>query len=130
MDKSQTHYGKSSRYANIKLYLKQNKLDTDYNKGYFLHLISDYVFYNLYFKEELQESINNKERFYLDYDRINKILIEKYKITDIPEKAKDKIFYKEGKTKYLTIEKVEKFIEEISNLNINQTNKIIAKYYN
>ena len=47
-DKSKTHYGKSPRYTNLEKFLDNNKIDTDFNKGFFLHLITDYLFYNYY----------------------------------------------------------------------------------
>ena len=47
-NKSETHYGKSSSSTNLKNYLSKNKICTDFERGYFLHLITDYLFYNHY----------------------------------------------------------------------------------
>lgn len=114
-DKSLTHYGSKSSKVILKDFLKENKLESSYQKGYFLHLVTDYLFYNKYL------DIFTKD-IYDDYDILNKFLIEKYNVK-IPSKVEDKIFYKEGKTKLLTKELSEKVIDEISELDL----KIIEK---
>lgn len=114
-DKSLTHYGSKSSKVILKAFLKENKLESSYQKGYFLHLVTDYLFYNKYL------DIFTKD-IYDDYDILNKFLIEKYNVK-IPSKVEDKIFYKEGKTKLLTKELSEKVIDEISELDL----KIIEK---
>ena len=110
-DKSKTHYGKSSAYTNLKKFLDNNKIDTDFNKGFFLHLVTDYLFYN-YYLESLE-----KPQIYNDYDYTNKSIIEKYNLT-IPENVKDKVFFKEGIPKILTLELAYKVIEEISSMDL------------
>ena len=47
--KSITHYGKSSAYTNLGEFLKENDINNSYKRGYFLHLLTDYLFYNYYF---------------------------------------------------------------------------------
>ena len=66
-DKTKTHYGKSPAYTNLSKSLKQNKLESDYDKGAFLHLVTDYLFYNKYL-EKLE-----KPQIYKDYDYYGKI---------------------------------------------------------
>lgn len=45
-DKSKTHYGKSPAYTNLKNFLLENELSNNLNRGKFIHLITDYLFYN------------------------------------------------------------------------------------
>lgn len=115
-DKSKTHYGKSPAYANLNNFLQNNSIDTDFNKGYFLHLVTDYLFYNKYLTKI------SKPQIYDDYDFTNKYLIEKYNII-IPKSVKDKVFFKEGKPQLLSLEMVNKLIEEVSNLNLEDIQK-------
>lgn len=85
-DKSITHYGPKSSKVNLKLFLESNEINDDFNKGYFLHLVTDYLFYNRfldYFSKDI----------YNDYDILNKTLEEKYNVK-IPEEVKNKVFYK------------------------------------
>ena len=110
-DKSKTHYGKSPAYTNLKKFLDNNKIDTDFNKGFFLHLVTDYLFYN-YYLERLE-----KPQIYNDYDYTNKTIIEKYNLT-IPKNVKDKVFFKEGIPKILTLELAYKVIEKISSMDL------------
>ena len=105
-DKSITHYGEKSSKVNLKKFLEKNEINNDYNKGYFLHLVTDYIFYNKFLE---YVSLN----IYNDYDILNKKLQETFEVK-IPENIKEKVFYKEGKTKILEIEKVIKFIDEVS----------------
>ena len=45
-DKSKTHYGPKSSMTNLKNFFLDKEIDTDFNKGYCMHLITDYLFYN------------------------------------------------------------------------------------
>ena len=118
-EKSLKHYGSKSSKVILKDFLKENKLEDSYKKGYFLHLVTDYLFYNKYL------DIFTKD-IYNDYDILNKFLIEKYDVK-IPSKVEDKIFDKEGKTKILTKELAEKVIDEISDLDLNIIEKEIRE---
>ena len=84
-NKSKSHYGKWEEYSattNIEQFLKDKNVNVneDYWKGYFLHLLTDYYFYNIDFLKESKEIEQNKEHFYYDYDCLNQDLIEKYKV--------------------------------------------------
>lgn len=114
--KSKTHYSKvGGSGVNLKQFLKENKINTSYMEGYFLHLIVDYLFYNKYFT-------NFDTRLYNDYDIINKKLIEKYKIT-IPDEIKADVKFQEGTIEILDIDKLEKMISEISKKKISEYKK-------
>ena len=110
-DKTKTHYGKSPAYTNLKNYLLKNEINTTFDEGYFLHLVTDYLFYNYYL------NYLEKPQIYNDYDYTNKNIIEKYNIS-IPENIKDKVFFKEGIPKILTLELAYKVIEEISSMDL------------
>lgn len=130
-DKSKKHYGKWGKYeveTHINEFLNDLKIDIkqDYWKGYFLHLLTDHYFYNKdkYFKQEHQEMVKNNDRFYYDYDCLNKKLIEKYEIEIFDNIRKYMNIY-EGEPKYLKETKIIDFIEQISNMNIQDKIKII-----
>lgn len=111
-DKSITHYGEKSSKTDLKAFLEDNKIDNDYNKGYFLHLVTDYIFYNKllkYFSKDI----------YNDYDILNEKLQKKFNVI-LPENIKDKVFYKEGKTKVLKLENIIKFIEDVSDYKLDE----------
>ena len=110
-NKQQTHYGKSPAYTNLYKFLENNNLDTVFNKGVFLHLVTDYLFYN-YYLDKLY-----KPQIYDDYDYSNKQIIEKYEL-EVPNEIKDKIFFKVGTPLNFSMELIDKMIEEISNQNL------------
>ena len=118
-DKSLTHYGIKSSKVNLKAFLDEKDIDNSYNKGYFLHLVTDYIFYNK-FLESFSKDIYN------DYDILNKTLIERYNVK-LPENVKDKVYYKEGKTKLLELQETIKFIEKTSKYRLNDIKEKILK---
>ena len=67
--KSKTHYGKSPAYTNLLEFLKSNEIESSFKRGYFLHLVTDYLFYNYYLTDF------SKPQIYDDYDFTNEFLI-------------------------------------------------------
>lgn len=118
-DKSLTHYGIKSSKVILKDFLQDNEINNSYMRGYFLHLITDYLFYNKYLEKFTKDIYN-------DYDILNKRLIEKYNVV-LPENIQNNVFYEDGETKILTLELAIKIIDEISDLNLNAVEKEIRK---
>ena len=119
-DKSLTHYGKGSSYSNLYEFLKDKDIDTSFNRGHFLHLLTDYLFYNRYI-DTFSKDIYN------DYDLLNGKLIEKYDI-QLPDKVKDNVFFiDEGELKILSMEIIDKLIYDISIMIIDEIAKDIFK---
>jgi len=124
-DKSETHYGDISANTNLCEFLKNRKIDNSFNRGYFLHLLTDYLFYNHYISCISKDIYNNYD-IYNDYDILNKQLIEKYNLV-IPEKIKDFITYKEGELKVLSEKLIDNVINDISKMDIDQIAKEIEE---
>lgn len=118
-DKSLTHYGIKSSKVILKDFLQDNEINNSYMRGYFLHLITDYLFYNKYLEKFTKDIYN-------DYDILNKRLIEKYNVV-LPENIQNNVFYEDGETKILIMELAIKIIDEISDLNLNAVEKEIRK---
>ena len=87
-DKEKTHYGKGSSNSNLYKFLQEHKLDNSFNRGYFLHLLTDHLFYNYYIDSFCKDLYN-------DYDMLNKELINEYEVK-LPQKVEKFVFYKEG----------------------------------
>lgn len=111
-DKSETHYGTESSKTNLYEFLKDHKLNTPFERGYFLHLLTDYLFYNHYIDRISTELYN-------DYDILNDFLVDKYNVI-LPEEVKKVVHSKEGEPSILSIELVERLIKDISELNIDK----------
>ena len=130
-DKSKTHYGKWGKYevtTYIEQFLNDANVDIskDFWKGYFLHLLTDHYFYKKYFKKEHDEIVKNNDRFYYDYDCLNKSLIERYKI-NVFENIKKYMNIYQAEPKYLKQSKVIDFIDIISNMNIQEKVDLIKQ---
>lgn len=110
-DKSLTHYGSSSSQVNLYNFLKEHELNDSFTRGYFLHLLTDYLFYNKYINFFSKDIYN-------DYDILNKELIKKYDVK-LPDKVKEYVFFKEGmELKILSYSLIETFIKDVSDMNI------------
>ena len=114
--KSQTHYGKSPAYTNLLEFLKDKKLENSFNKGYFLHLVTDYLFYNYYLTSF------SKPQIYDDYDMTNKFLISKYNVI-LPKIVENQVFFKKGCPKFLNLDLACKIIDEISSYELEEIKK-------
>lgn len=117
-NKSTTHYGKSPAYTNLKVFLLENEITESFNRGHFVHLIADYLFYNKYLDKIAKPEIYN------DYDYTNKYLMDKYNVK-LPDEIKDMVFFKEGKTSIFTVDMIDKLIYEIAHLNLDDVAKEI-----
>lgn len=118
-DKSETHYGTQSSKSNLNEFLKEHSLNTSFERGYFLHLLTDYLFYNKYL-----DCISTE--IYNDYDILNDVLTQKYNVI-LPEEVKNSVFSKQGELKILSLELVENLIKEISELDIDIVAEEIIK---
>lgn len=119
-DKSKTHYGPQSSQVSLRKYLQENEINSDFDKGYFLHLITDFIFYN-----KILDTISKE--IYNDYDILNKYLSEKYEV-EILDKIKKYVHFKDGVLKILSKEKAEKVIEVSSNVNLNEIKNEILNF--
>lgn len=69
--------------VNLKRYLEGNTLYSDYQKGFFLHLITDYEMYNNFFDKEYIENISFEDfsnNIYYSYDFTNNWVNKKYPV--------------------------------------------------
>ncbi len=130
--KSKSHYGrwgKSIVKTNIDRFLedKNVNINSDYWKGYFIHLLSDYYFYSIDFKEEFKFKIKNNDTFYNDYDNLNKTLLKRYNIITINKHLNKYMRISDNKLKYLDEDKIIRFIEKISSFDLQEKIKIIKE---
>lgn len=148
-DKSTTHYCRVQDENNLLVflpervrldkYLKNNSIETDYQKGVFLHLITDHLFYNNFFDSEYLKNIHGEEFWkdlYYSYDITDQYLGDKYQIdyTDFLNQVKDSIkkskkannITDEKRNNILPLTKLDNFIEYVSDISLeNYKDKII-----
>ncbi|MDR1917944.1 MAG: hypothetical protein LBQ05_03080 [Christensenellaceae bacterium] len=109
-------------------------LDNDFEKGVFLHLLTDYIFYNYYFPPEFLESTNYKDyttNLYTGYDYTTDWLEKKYGTAKLPttfhkqmkqsiidlQTKRPEILLK-GKNILADTDKLERFIDFVASLNL------------
>ncbi len=116
-DKTKTHYGPYSSEANLSMFLEKNEANNSYQKGHFLHLLVDKLFYNYYF--DIKKIKNFTKYVYDDYDKLNKTLIKKYDVV-LPTELKKYASIDEGNPIILKQDIIEKMINDISDLNLDE----------
>ena len=119
-DKSLTHYGPLSSQSHLDKYFEERDILTDFDKGYFLHLVTDYLFYNKFL------IVFNKKVMHNDYDLTNKE-IEKHFNLKLPNSVKDNVFYKEGTPKILSVNETIEFIKETAKYNLEEIREAICR---
>ena len=134
-DKDKTHYTMAERGNNnvthlaskVDLYafLNDNAVLDDFKLGWFIHLITDYLFFSECFTEEYLLS-HSYEQFrsdlYFAYDCLGKYLSEKYELTiedyeSYPSEYYEGSYYQES---IFSKDLIDSFIERVSSVNIKE----------
>ena len=102
-------------------YLKENSVNTDYDRGVLFHLITDYEFYNNFFDVDKLSVIDYptfKKYIYHDYQSLNDIIKKKYNVI-LPDVIKKYDIPSSGEKCYLIDEnKLDEFIVGLGNINL------------
>ena len=139
-DKNSHHFGLNYKTGNIIEYMKKkvdfdlffekNNIDTSFLRAYFLHLLCDYYFFGEYISDEKLANLSYDEVVkigYNDYNLITQKLISKYDL-DIPNEIIDIISGKGiGEIKILKEDIIDDFIDNMSNLDLNEEKKKVTK---
>jgi len=142
-DNNKSHYTDTKRgndnishvrgKVNLYAFLKEHKSLNDFELGWFLHLVTDYLFFLECFTEEYLLN-NSYEVFckdlYFAYDHLNLYLSEKYHITENDYKDYPSEYYP-GKTyedNILPKEMIDEFIIKVSSIDLDKYIKKIEKY--
>lgn len=129
-NKFKSHYSKTTdtsdliAYLNGKVdidrFLSKNDVSSDYDKGYFFHLLTDYYFYTSFFSEDFLTNLlyeDFKTIIYHDYESINKYLKDKYHVTYFDE-IKKYDFTNNEEPIVLKFDLLDSFIDMISSIDI------------
>ena len=140
-DKNGHHFGENyntndaieymKKKVNFQKFLNDNNINTSFLRAYFLHLISDYLFFGEYITGKDIENLSFveiRDKGYADYNRITLKIIEKYNL-EIPEGIKDIVSgVSDGKLELINEEQVYRFIKEMAQIDIQQfKNTILNK---
>lgn len=121
LDKSETHYGIKSSKTNLADFLQEHEIENSFTRGYFLHLVTDYLFYNRCLK------YYSKEKMYRDYDILDILLPFKYNVR-LPEELKGSNCAEgDFKLSILTMSQIENFIKTVSDMDIAIIEKEVKK---
>ena len=113
-------------------YLSDKKVVDDYEKGYFLHLVTDFIFFNFFIDKNYIKTTNYsdfKKDLYYSYNIAHDYLINKYDINYYPfeNEVKTRITTSQTDARYngekrlniIPYKKLDNFIIEILDKDIN-----------
>lgn len=128
-DKYESHYGNyGTSHIGLNTAIYSMNANTDFDKGYLLHLITDEDFYHNYFINETKYIYENNTNFYNDYDCTNKYIIKYFENEYIPSEALNLMKIKDENPKILKIDKIIEFIDKLSSIKLEeQINSIKEK---
>ncbi len=150
-NKDVSHYTGSKNRSNLSEYLKQkvclyeylkqNDIDSDYQKAVFLHLITDYLFYNHFLDKEYIRKTpyqNYIRDLYFSYNEVSAYLINKYNLDfkEYNKKISENIdFYRKKRNannfkqciNIIPYDKLDIFIEEVASIDIDKYKNKIMK---
>ena len=153
-NKDQSHYTLKSRgnslkshlksKVNLRKFLEENKVDSDYEQGVFLHLLTDYEFFTNFFDKNYIRNVSYDDfckDLYYSYDQTNEYLEKKYYLNyydfEVFLKENIKKDNQEKEMKFqktfvnvLPSEKLDLFIERIGKVNLTQLKDDILKKNN
>ena len=154
-EKGRTHYGFHAAWSNPAKYLQENgkKIENSFKRGYFLHLITDYLFYHVLVnidevvtKQDLEEvaTKNNLEEVVErpkfkewiknqrgDFSKLEGPIREKYNIEDfidkLPENIKKVMTREEGELQLFKKESLFRFLEDMAQIDLDKMAEILLK---
>ena len=149
-DKKKSHYTKATsnedliNYLNNKVhiypFLQTTNVKTDYNKGLFLHLITDKLFFTKFLDKSYLKSVTYSEYIndlYYSYECTNSVVINHYQLPmekyeqrieeNINKMKKVRGIVEKQKNNILEVDKLIKFINEMSLIDLD---KYQQKYQN
>lgn len=142
--KSTTHFSRKTNnktytediknYINLKAFCKNTDINSDYNRGMFMHLLTDEYFFNRYLlnnhKYKAIEHLNMLEIeriLYEDYDKLN-TWIHKFhpqlKTYLLPQQL---TLPKDGTLELLSVEDIQKIIDYCSSFDLDNLYKTISQ---
>lgn len=154
IEKGSTHYGLHSAWANPAKYLQENgrSIENSRKRGYFLHLITDYLFYHKLLdidkilnrndkeyianiqnnsalpSKNLAEWVNNQRN---DFSVLEGEIEDKYEIQDyidkLPEKIKKVMTRTEGELKVFERDSLFIFLEDMAQIDLDKMAKELLK---
>lgn len=84
---------------------------TDYEKGYFIHLLTDEYFYKKY------NNYNSVGALYEDYNKTNRDIMAKYNV-NLPNEIVSDVEFVDGEPKILKLDGLVDFIEYVASLDM------------
>lgn len=134
-DKISSHFGSYEKPKSIRellksrmsleKYVRESEITSDFEKGYFLHMIVDDLFYEYIYSEDIEQQTPEQAKvdMYSDYDFVTHHILLKYKIEK--DRIKQFLNSKKGTPVYFTAEDCDKFISATGKIDLAEAKELI-----
>lgn len=114
LPKAESHFGEDSSNPNLNLFADTHNLRDDYQRGYFFHLLTDFLFYNRFLA-----NFAWSPAIYDDYDRLNRMLIETYQVV-VPQEVQGSVGFRDDEPQVLNFERICGFIDCVGVIDLDE----------
>ncbi|MBE5735444.1 MAG: hypothetical protein E7361_03265 [Clostridiales bacterium] len=129
--KNDSYADKLCRKVDLVKFCAEHKIDTDFDKAYFLHLVTDYIFYTKYLLQfPILQDLKNQEVarqiVYNEYGMLNGYIEDRYgiDIEDLPESGRLRI---KGQLNIMSVKDIDYIIDYCASLDLDKVYDSVSK---
>lgn len=114
LPKEASHFGDDTARPGLDLFADTHDLSDDYQRGYFLHLLTDHLFYNRFLSDFVWSPA-----VYDDYDRLNERLVKAYGVV-VPNEVSDCVGFRDDDLEVFRFERICGFIDTVGAIDLDE----------
>ena len=114
LPKTESHFGDDTANPGLDLFADTHDMRDDYQRGYFLHLLADYLFYNRFLSDFVWSPA-----VYDDYDRLNARLVEAYGVA-VPEEVRGTVGFRDDDLEVFRFDRICGFIDTVGAIDLDE----------
>ncbi len=112
--------------VNLYRYLHSRQIDSDYELGYFLHLVTDYYFFNYFINaDEFHNDHHEFKNLYEDYSKVADRVVLKYGVDNTNNPWSN--ISTPGEPKLFTLDEIFEFIDKCGKLNLMNIREVVLE---
>lgn len=112
--KTESHFGEDTARPNLNLFIDTHDLRDSYERGYFFHLLTDFLFYGGFIKDFVWTPA-----VYDDYDRLNRMLMNDYQVI-VPEEVRDCVGFRDDDLEVFDYARIRGFIDSVGEIDLDE----------
>ena len=110
--KTESHFGEDTACPDLNLYIDTHDLQNSYERGYFFHLLTDFLFYGGFMRDFVWTPA-----VYDDYDRLNRMLMDDCRVA-VPDEVLDCMGFRDGGLEVFGYDRIRGFIDSVGKIDL------------